>query len=168
MSSKLSVSKLVTDHWSTLRDGRTERPRRRDFVVHYGAPVAIAGTATLLGARLHDAEQMIAGAAVLAGFSFALAVYVFQLRLEVARDPRVPAGDPLVDLVDELFANVTYSVLAGLAVVGLAAAATSFAPPQASLGAWWTFVIAASALHYVITLLMCLKRLRIAYVRLTI
>lgn len=167
MSSKVAALPLVTDHLDTLRDHRTGRRRWQDYAVMYGAPVLIAGLAARLGFRLFDAGQMIAGAAVLSGFSFGLAVYVFQLRLEAHRDPRVSRGDTMLDLIDQLFANVNYSILAGLALVGVSVAGTAFTSDK-HLNAWWTAAIVALALHYVLTLLMCLKRLRAAYGRMTI
>lgn len=167
MSSKVAALPLLSDHLDTLRDARTGRRRWRDYALMYVLPLLLAGLAVLLGARLRDAGQVIAGAAVLSGFSFGLAVYVFQLRLEVHRDPRVPRGDKLPEFIDELFANVNYSILVGLLLVAVSIAGTAFTTTTA-LNAWWTGMIIAIALHYSLTLLMCLKRLRAAYHQMTI
>lgn len=174
MSSKTAIIPLVTDHLRTLRDHRTGRARIRDYIVQYGAPIAIATAGVALGLRLADAAHIIAGAAVLAGFSFGLAVFVFQLRLDAVRDPRVPKGSLLLDLIDELFSNVIYSILVGLALVVAAISATSFSTPAPiwrspePLNGWWTTGVVALALHYLITIAMCLKRTRAAYRELTI
>src|SRR5690554_4959265 len=101
MSNKMAVWPLVVDHFETLRDARTDKPRPQDFAWQLGVPLLLGVAAPLLGARLFDAGEVIAGMAVLAGLSFGLAVYVFQLRMEATRDPRVPRGDPLHDLLDE-------------------------------------------------------------------
>lgn len=173
MSSKTAISPLVKDHLRTLRDHRTGRVRVRDYLVQYGAPLAVAGVGVALGLRLADATHIIAGAAVLAGFSFGLAVFVFQLRLDAVRDPRVPKGSLLLDLIDELFSNVVYSILVGLALVVATISATSFSPPAPfwqtpePLNAWWTTGVVALALHYLVTIAMCLKRTRAAYRELT-
>lgn len=167
MSSKVAALPLVTDHLETLRDHRTGRRRWQDYVLLFVVPILVGSGVAWLGFRLVDAGQVIAGIAVLSGFSFGLAVYVFQLRLEVHRDPRVPRGDRMLELIDELFANVNYSILAGLVFVSVAIAGTAFTQVEA-LNAWWTAGIVAIGAHYLLTLLMCLKRLRAAYRRLTI
>lgn len=167
MTSKLSALPLVSEHLATLRDARTDNLRPLDFVLQFGAPIAAAAGAALAGARLQDAAQVIAGAAVLSGFSFGLAVYVFQLRMEAARDPRVPRGSVLLDLLDELFINVRYSILVGLLAVVVATAGVAFHDSVEPLNAWWTAGIVALALHYIATIMMCLKRLGSAYRRLS-
>lgn len=173
MSGKTAIRPLVADHLRTFRDDRTGKRRLRDYLVHFAAPAALAALGVALGLRLADAAQIIAGAAVLAGFSFGLAVFVFQLRLDAGRDPRVPKGSTLLELIDELFNNVLYSIVIGLALVVAVVAATSFtAPPPgespAPLSGWWTAGVVALGLHYILTLLMCLKRTRAAYKNLTI
>lgn len=169
MANKATVIPLVVDHFNTLRDVRTGRLRWQDIAFQFALPVALAALATWRGARLTEAGQIIAGAAVLAGFSFGLAVFVFQLRLEASRDPRVPKGSLLLDLIDELFKNVNYLILSGLALVVLAAAGVAYADPNADqMSAGWTLAITAVSLHYVVTLGMCLKRMRAAYRQLSI
>lgn len=170
MPSKVAVGPLIADHLHTLRDGKSGRPRWQDYAIQMLLPAA-AGVATpWLGARLTDPGQIIAGGSVLAGFSFGLAVFVFQLRLEAARDPRVDKGSVLLEQLDELFANVRYSVFAGLmlVVVSVAGAAFHDTAKAGALSAVWTGVIVGWGLHYILTSLMCLKRLGKAYTRLSI
>ncbi len=167
MTSKTAVLPLVREHLATLRHARTDKPRVVDHLTQYGLPVLVGVVAPLAGVRLQDAGQIIAGAAVLSGFSFGLAIYVFQLRMEAARDPRVPRGGQLLDLLDELFANVRYSILAGLLAVVVATCAVAF-HDGSTLNAWWTGGVIAIGVHYILTILMCLKRLGSAYRRLTI
>jgi len=168
MTSKVAVWPLVTDHLGTLRDARTSRLRFLDFGGQFLLPLVVGIVAPLVGARLHDAGQVIAGAAVLAGFSFGLAVYVFQLRMDAARDPRIPRGSKLHELLDELFANVRYSILVGLLAVALATAGVAFHDSAEPLNGWWTGAIIVLCVHFGLTILMCLKRLGAAYRKLTI
>lgn len=166
MATKAAVFPVVTDHLRTL----TYPTRRRtiaEFAWHYAAPYGAAGLLTWRGVRLADAGQVIGGGAVFAGFAFGLAVWVFELRLTAHRDPRVPRGGLLVQLIDELFKNVTYAVLVGLFLVLLAVAGTAYTS-QSSLGLWWTAALTGTGLHFIITIMMCLKRLRAAYRQLTI
>lgn len=169
MSSKVDPSRVLADHVATLRDHATNKVRPSELAVHYGLPVAFGVAVPIFGIRLTDAGQIIAGAAVLAGFSFGLSVFVFQLRMEAARDPRVPRGSLLLDLIDELFTNVLYSIVVGLALTVFTVVATTVQPEGVTrLNSWWTGIIAGVGLHYLLTLAMCVKRMRAAYRQLSI
>lgn len=114
-------------------------------------------------------DPQVVGAAVLAGFSFGLSVFVFQLRMDASRDPRVPRGSRLLDLIDELFANVLYLIVVGVGLTVLTVVAATVRPDDVDrLNAWWTGAVAALGLHYVLTLGMCVKRMRAAYEELNI
>lgn len=172
MAGKAAVLPLVVNHINTLRDSRTDRIRSRDIGTHYFLPLAVAAALPFgLDLRLADAGQVIAGASILAGFSFGFAIWVFELRLHATRDPRVPKGAYLLDLLDELFTNVCYTIVVGLALVVLAVGATSLTSSYEAARVFsdgWTFALLALGLHYVVTLLMCLKRIVRAYRELTI
>lgn len=155
---------VIGGHVATLRNAQTDKVRWRDVAAQYVLPLV---SAVLLAwpahVRVADVGQVIAGAAVLAGFSFGLGIFVFQLRMEATRDPRVHTGSYLLELLDELFANVTYAVVVGLLFTALATAAAAI---DASGSAWagvWSGAFIFLGAHYLLTLLMCLKRLRRAY-----
>ena len=167
MSNKVDPTRVISDHIATLHDQRTNRIRKRDLALHYGLPVGAAVCSTFAGVRLADAGQIVAGAAVLAGFSFGLAIFVFQLRMDAARDPRVPRGSRLLDLIDELFTNVLYSIVVGLLLTVVTVAATALQDTK-TLDAVWSGVMVGIAFHYLLTLAMCIKRLHKAYQELTI
>lgn len=169
MSNKATVIPVFRDHYRTLTSPGTRRITFADLLVQIIVPVGTAALTTASGARISDAAQLIAGGAVLAGFAFGLAVYVFQLRLECSRDPRVPKGGILLDLLDELFSNVGYTIAIGLTFVVLSVASTSYGEPDAEhIGAVWSFVLTAIGLHFITSMAICLKRLRAAYRQLTI
>jgi hypothetical protein len=102
-------------------------------------------------------------------FLFGLVIFVFQLRLQVTNDPRIPQQGQLPRLIDQLFANVTYAVLVGFAVtvVAMAASATRTTDPKTGdllpINAWWSGVLVALFLHLALLLGMALKRLHSAY-----
>lgn len=169
MSNKAAVFPLVVDHLRTLSGPGGGSRGRWEIAGHYVMPLVASGVAVRIGARLTDAGQLIGGAAVLAGFAFGLSIFVFQLRLDAGRDPRVPRGGLLLELIDELFKNVSYAILIGLILVAVAVAGTSYADADAEhLNGWWTFAITAIGIHFIVTIAMCLKRIRSAYRQLTI
>ena len=108
---------------------------------------------------------------MLAGFTFGLLVFVFQLRLQVSNDPRV-IGTNLGTLIDQLFTNVAYALLVGLVCVTLAVGFVSLrhsplpsAQSASALGMVSTGVLIAAASHFLLTLAMCTKRAYRAYQR---
>lgn len=173
MATKTSLRLIVVDHLDTLRDARTHRVSVLDLLIQFGVPVALGLGLPLAGFRLVDVGQVIAGLAVLAGFTFGMLVFVFQLRLQVATDPRV-VGTNLRELIDELFTNVAYALLVGLACVTLAVAFVSVrqvpspSPDLVSvLRGVATGVLVATTVHFLLTLAMCTKRAYRAYQRIT-
>lgn len=173
MATKTSLSGIVVDHLGTLWDARTHRVSALDLVIQFGLPLVLGLGLPLAGFRLVDVGQVIAGLAVLAGFTFGMLVFVFQLRLQVATDPRV-VGTNLRELIDELFTNVAYALLVGLACVTLAVVFVSVrqvsspSPDLVSvLRAVATGVLVATTSHFLLTLAMCTKRAYRAYQRIT-
>lgn len=165
MASKISLAHLVTDHVDTLRDARTSRPMPSDFLVHYGLPLAAGIIAIIRKFQMVDVTQVIAGVGVLGGLSFGLVIFVFQLRLQISSDPRHSDGQILKSLVNQMFYNVSYAVLISVITVGVAVAGAAFNDRGAPLNKWWTGVIIALALHFLITLAMILKRTASAFRR---
>lgn len=152
----------VLAHYDTLRDDRDGSYRIRDFLLFVGLP---AGVGLILGFsefRLHDIASMLAGLAVFTALLFGLVIFVFQLRVQVKDDGRDRQRPKLASLIDELFANVTYSVIVGIVTTVFAVIAASISD-DAGAPVWISGVVAALAFHLVLTILMCLKRVHSAY-----
>ena len=112
--------------------------------------------------------DLIAGFAVLAGFLFALVIFVFQLRLNVVRDPRVQSKRNLPELIDQLFRNVLYAVVVSfvLTIVAIVAAATEPAP-GVGVHPVWSGVVTVVTVHLLAVVWMCVSRTRTAYLELS-
>lgn len=170
--SRLSVLPIVWDHYETL-NGESGGNSRVDWAVTVVLP-AVAGVAVgYFNVKIQEVGNLIAGLSILTGLLFAVVIFVFQLRLQVASDPRIPKGSLVPNLLDELFRNVLYAVLAGLVatVVIVVAATTRVVTPDRVLqppAAGWAALIVAATAHLIVVLLMCLKRLRAVYAKLTI
>lgn len=167
--SKYSVLPLVTDHLSTLKHERSRRVQWPDVLVLYGVPLGLAGLALNRGLRLQGIGEVVGGLAILAGFLFALVIFVFQLRLAVTNDPRVDSTGMLPRLIDRLFATVSYAVLVGIATTGvaMAAASTRGTDPRSGdpepINQWWSAALVLLFVHLLLLLAMTLRRTRIAY-----
>ncbi len=163
MTAKTDVRPIVSDHYATLvnqpRSGGEPTRNWTDWVVQLVLPAALGGVAWVLGWRLNSVSDLLAGAAILTAFSFGLAVFAFEARAS-SRWTRESAA---ARLLDEFFSNVLYSVLVGLLltillVVGAATTSTSSLSSPVL-----TALTVTTATHYVLVILVCLKRLRAAY-----
>lgn len=163
MANKSNVLPIVTDHYATLVHGRTEKPRILDYALQLGLPVAAGVAVWLMDVRLRELGGALGGLAVFTALLFGLLVFVFQLRMQAASDPRLGRGHRVLVLIDELFSNVGYSVLVGLVVTGAAMVATTTADGAAGSAPWVSGVLTMLTLHLVVVVLMCLKRARSAY-----
>lgn len=102
--------------------------------------------------------SVLACAAILSGCSVSLVALVFRVRMGApgAKD------SPGLRLLDELFANALHSLL-----VGLAWSAAAMVLAVVDAGRVWAQVgeglIVAVGVHYLLVMLMCVKRLRSVY-----
>lgn len=137
----------------------------------YLPPIAGAVLSFILDWRLSGVAELIAGTAVLAGFLFALMIFVFQLRLQITHDPRVQERLHLPRLVDELFQNVLYSALVSLAFTLAVVVSTVTAPVPAAgpvrLEQGPSIIVVALGAHLIGLLYVVIQRTRAAYRELT-
>lgn len=162
MSAKIDIRPVVTDHVDTLvdqRPGRPPRASRLDVATQYGLPVVVGVVTGILSNGVAHAGEMLSGAAILTAFSFGLAVLAFQTRTTDTSSK----GSLRKRLLDEFFANVLYSVVIGLLWTVLVLV-TAVVSPSGVLGHLLAGVVWTVASHYVLVLLMCIKRLRAVYV----
>lgn len=163
MASKASVGSAVRAHFDTLRDDRTGELRFLDIALFVGAPTLAGVVLWWFEFRMRDTAAVLAALAVFTALLFGLVIFVFQLRVQIKTDGQDQQRPRLTSLIDETFANVTYSVIVGLltTVVGLIAAAVADKTDGAPV--WASAALGALGLHLVLTILMCLKRVHSAY-----
>lgn len=166
MDIKFSVLPTIRAHYATLVDDSTGRPHIPDYVLSIGGPVLVGGVvAAIMRARqlsTSDMASYIAGVAIFTALLFALVIYVFQLRMQIDTDDRVPRDGRLMRLVDQLFSNVNYAVVVGVLTTVIAMVAAMLAH-DGEVGPYWTGVISALGLHLVLVVFMCIKRVDSAY-----
>ena len=175
---KSSVIGVVADHYSTLRDVQTHDVRATDWISQLVIPtlVSVALTAWPLHVTMHDFGQVIAGLSILGGFMFGLVTYVFQLRVSVASDPRIESsGRPVLQLLDELFANLSYAVLVCVGGALFSVVCATVLPSPVPKGGGWRIAALATSgvvffllMHAALVVAMCLKRIRSAYAALRV
>ncbi|MDO5619307.1 hypothetical protein [Kocuria sp.] len=173
MSSKISPRTIVKEHYETFYDhrdpARTSWRSRADYIWSLGLPLALAACFIIFNWRVQDFGQVLAGVAILTGFAFGLIVFVFQLRLDLIERRGAASNGPAARLVNELFTNTSYATLVGLVtvvvVVALGALGASTDNASSELGRWSSGFVVLFGSHFVLTLVMCIKRLYTAYDR---
>jgi len=174
MSNKFAILGIITDQADTLVDAHSHRPKKSDYAVLYGLPLAVGGVSLSLRWTIGGISELLSGMAIFTGLLFGLVVWVFQLRIQAANDPRVPGTSSLAVLLDELFKNVLYAVLVGILTVAVIICETSL-QPEPTLGSqnpahaniWWSAGLLFIISHFLLAFAMCLKRVRSAYQQLT-
>lgn len=158
-------------HFRTFRHHRTGVFVWALILPTYLPPLVAVVLAIAFKWRLSGASDLIAGTAVLAGFLFALMIFVFQLRLQIVHDPRVQGLLYLPRLIDELFQNVLYSALISLGFTIAVVVSTITAPDPAGgpirLEEWPSVVVVALGAHLIGLLYVVIQRTQAAYRELT-
>ena len=161
---KASLWTVPTDHFRTLYDNRTGRPDWGAVTWQALVPIVSGGAAWKLGAKMGDVSGAVSGISIVAGLLFAMAVFLFQLRVTLGEDRRLGEDDFV--LVDECMANTLWAILWGLAltVFLVVCGAGEWIGGDRS-GPVLTGIAIAAAVHFLLVIGMCLKRLRRAYER---
>lgn len=152
----------------TLRDDSTGDVRGLDLLLFVGAPFAAGVVLALVGFRMKDIAAVLAALAVFTALLFGLVIFVFQLRVQIKGRKREESSierdrPRIAILIDETFANVTYSVIVGLVITVVGVVAAAVADKNDGAPVWVSALLGALGLHLVLTILMCLKRVNSAY-----
>lgn len=162
MDSKFSVVPTIRDHYNTLVDRNDHQWYWPDYVVILGVP---AGAGALVGYlyQLRDMSSYIGGTAIFTALLFGMVVHVFQLRMQLLNNPYVPRDGDLAGFVDQLFANVNYAVVVGVASTAISMGAAVTASDSGRINHVWSGVVVAFGVHLILVVFMCIKRIRAAY-----
>lgn len=161
---KASLWRVPADHFGTLYDNRTRRPDWWGIAAQALLPVGSGVGTWKLGAKIADIGDAVSGISIVAGLLFAMAVFLFQLRISLGQDERLGEND--FALIDECMANTLWAILWGLALVlYLVVVGAGKWIDSDPLGPVLTGIAVAGAAHFLLVIAMCLKRLRRAYER---
>ncbi|MFB4267249.1 hypothetical protein ETD86_41890 [Nonomuraea turkmeniaca] len=163
MSAKWSILPLVEDHLDTFRDQRTNELRRQDYLSFYAFPLAIGIACYLFDFKMQDPASILAGIAVFTALLFGLLIHIFSMGLRVNDDPRLPKSGKLATLIDQLQANVSYSILIGIITTAFLIAAAAIRENNQPINSFLSAIITTLLVHLMLTVLMALKRTRAAY-----
>lgn len=158
------IRPAVCANLRSLRDRNTGRIRRGDVLIVFIFPVAIGTICGYFALFPRDANPLLTIISILAGLSFALAVFVFELRLTAST--KYSRGSSVLELIDRFFNSVLYSVITGIASA-LLCFGTTVTVLDGIVFRVLSGLAAAVTAHYIVTLFISLNRLRKAYNEMT-
>jgi hypothetical protein len=163
VATKWSVSILIKDQLDTFVNERTKKPWIPDYLAFFVLPIALGIVAFVFGFRFKTVDGILAGVAILTALLFALVIHVFTLGLRITDDPRIGTSSRTARLIDQLQANVQYSVLTGIAATVVLILASGTTDAGHWVGKILTAIIVVLLAHLIMTMFMTLKRMRAAY-----
>lgn len=158
MLSKVNVVDILTDHLDTLRryGDEDEGVPRGDLVLFVGVPVAVSAAMLFAGLVVSKGvvSVLFTGIAVFAGLLFNLLLLSHTIIRQTVENPR---WNEEVALIREIYANVSYSILISILILGV------LLLRFISNNAVHVYIVSAITyvlvVNFLLTLLMVLKRI---------
>lgn len=164
---KISLKNIFWRYIKTLHSADSDSLYIPDLFFHLGLPLVFcgwtlfdSGNAALARAYFPNAMTAIS---VISGFMCGLAVMIFELMISLDQN-KGELGESAreIELIDELFSDVMWSVVAGFLTVGfmvLSGSKTDTSP----LASVFTALAFCLCVNFVVVTLMCLKRIDASY-----
>ncbi|QPK80785.1 hypothetical protein G7Y41_06910 [Schaalia sp. ZJ405] len=157
MSSKFDVRGIVKDHVAATLQTNEGKTSIGNAACLYGIPLL---SAVASGIWLTSVPgELLTVISILAGLSFALAVFVFELR--ITAEQKFKRESYVLTLIDRLYKNVLYSVLIGIlsVVLGVLVPGSS----GTVMSRLFVGLCVGVSCHYVLVLVVVLRTLQAAY-----
>ncbi len=158
--SKFSALALVHDHYDTLRNYQTGRPSPADYIVYVGTPTLAAAVSWSLNGRARNIPDVLTAVAILTGLIFSVFVLIFDLTARAADTLGAESRKLVNRLVDELRANVSYTVLVGIVLTVVLGGIAMFVDTDRPLSRIVTVMVVFGGVHLLLSIFMVLKRVR--------
>lgn len=159
-NTKFSPIAIVTDHYDTFRSYGSGRRSASDFMVDLGVPAAAVAVAWWFGARAQNLPAVLTAVSILTGLTFSLFTLVFTLAARAVDAENNGLRDLLLDLSNQVRANVSYAVLVGIVLTAFLAALVMFTDTKqpAGFAATWAIIFLGSQM--LLTIFMVIRRVR--------
>lgn len=164
---KISLRGLFVRYLRTLHSVDDDSLYIPDVLVHFISPLglliwAIIKSDSAAAVRVYFANAMTV-ISVISGFMCGLAVMIFELRINLSQsNGELGENTREIDLIDELFSDVLWSVVVGFLSVGCMAVSGEINDTAAVNNLFTAFSLALCCNFTVVTL-MCLKRIDVCY-----
>lgn len=187
---KVSIKAILSQYLSTLYvvEAGKEKWSFRDIFIQIVVPIFIGICSAVFGFSLRDITNLIAGVAIVSALLGAVAVFLFQVRMQIY-DKMYPNGrlargtifdDDDIQVLDELFFAVMWCILEGMTIcvvlivsdcIGLVNTencANAFMLGAISSSTIWCLIsslVAMIGCNLLLVLMMCMKRMARIYER---
>ncbi len=164
---KISLRGLFVRYFRTLHSVDDDSLYIPDLLIHFGIPLglliwAIIKTDSAADVRVYFANAMTV-ISVISGFMCGLAVMIFELRINLNQsNGELGENAEEINLIDELFSDVLWSVVVGFLAVGCMALSGE-TTDASTVNIVFTSLSLALCSNFVVVTLMCLKRIDICY-----
>jgi hypothetical protein len=169
---KISLVEIWSSYLNTLVDFNTGRKKGADVALQIVLPSLVSISLVVCSALGLFPEgligtsrsEIVTGIAIVSSLLCAVAVMVFQLRVQIdAGIKGVSIMDREVGLVDELFHDVMWAIVAGFTVVLLLVVSNLGIVGESPLRPFIESVAMGGAINFVLVICMSLKRLSASY-----
>lgn len=161
--SKFSVLTLISDHYRTLyrySPDATGKLSLFEFFTFLGIPAFAALLVWWTKTSIQHVPEILGAVAILTGLTFNVFVLLFDLTMRAwDKSTGVITGPSAALLADELRANISYAVLLGLTLSAVLGGLAMFTD-TARVGLPWSCLSVFLGAQLIMTLGMCLKRVR--------
>ncbi len=159
---KIDVRAILKGHIASLRDYGTGKRSKGDALLFVGVPSILAGVAAWRGLHLHlvAINGLLTAYSIFVGLLFNLVLLVITFLERTQGSPTDSALHARKQLLREITANVSFSILGALVMVAIAIVALILAKDDKdSTGTAVTVVLVAGSANFLLNLLMILKRM---------
>lgn len=164
---KISLRGLFVRYLRTLHSVDDDSLYIPDVLVHFISPLglliwAIIKSDSAAAVRVYFANAMTV-ISVISGFMCGLAVMIFELRINLNQsNGELGENDQEIELIDELFSDVLWSVVVGFLSVGCMAISGETTDASMVNNLFTAFSLAFCC-NFIVVTLMCLKRIDVCY-----
>lgn len=159
MSAKLNLRHVITDHWRTLYDYRTDKLDWSDVFTFYIVPALLTAGLLWLGMRLGGTEVtvLITALSIFAALLFNLLLLTHSIVTDTAKEIHARRHE----LLQEIYAHISYAIL--VSVVAIVFLLAYVVLPSRST---WVCVLTSAAVYFLVlnflgTLLLILNRIHV-------
>jgi len=165
---RLGLRAMFTDNAATwtmqLDDNEARADRRRAFAWFYGVPVLTAAPFLIWHVHLGGLGQILSGVSVFTALLFGLLGVIFNLGVTLRKDgAAIASAHDLRQVVGDLRANVTYSIIVGVTLAGSLVVAAATTPANQATPWGYTPAVVGLFVHLALNLLAVLRRFRTAF-----
>jgi len=160
---KVDVTLIVRDQFRTLHRGITPGLSFPDLFILYAFPIGVGATGFALRWSIAGISDLLVAVSLLAGLLFNLLVPIFELARKITDIARSGEKARIRKiLIGELYSNVSYSILVALSAAVLLGACSALGIDHP--GRYLSAIAAIILIHFLLTLMMILKRMRSIFV----